>query len=81
MKEHQSKENKSRFGQTGSLLGFVAACLLALAMALGVTAAVYGNFDYNLLAGFNRQTKQKVWKIEARYSNSLIEEKTEDLAR
>lgn len=81
MKEHRPEEIQSSFRRIGGWLGFVAACLLALAMALGVTAAIYGNFDYNLFTGFNRQTKQKVWATEARYSSTFLEEKTEDIVR
>lgn len=59
----------------------MATCLLALAMALGVTGAIYGNLDYDSLVGFNQQAKRKARVVEAKYSNSLVEEKNENLIR
>lgn len=80
MKRHLPKSVRRH--RPAGWLGFAAACLLALAMAVGVASAVYGNFDYDFIFVHSyQQTIQKVQAIEAGSSDSLVSKKIESILR
>lgn len=81
MTEHRPKSIRTGEEQARGWLGFTAACMLALAMAVGVTVAIYGNFTYNPAILSIHQTEQMAQAVESSNLIASIKERIEVIFR